>query len=428
MGNCQQCNDSVPNKTQEILTTKTTKSKQKVGKKLSKQEMKGVIKIQANFRGYVIRKKFQFKLSRSTAQKHSSSIINQKSSHNDLVIAETSQVKQNTLQIQQTVKRLPPRKDQEQETNQKQFCNADITININKEVKDDASSVSDLSRPTSNPIAISVEMNGLCFIPLQKKDQQLVQTNQQQKLPCIELQNGAFYEGQWKDGMIHGFGKYILSENSFYIGDWYENKPNGSGTFQHSNGDLFSGTWVDGQVKGKGKYTFSDGSYYDGEWKSDLPNGQGIQTYDGGWIYEGSFQEGFKSGFGKLIYPDGAVYEGRFENDLMSGFGTFAFSDGRTYTGEWRNGVKQGKGVFEWPDGRKYDGQYVNDLREGYGVITWPNGQKYLGLWKAGLQHGNGQIIKSNGATFRGKWIKGKMATTKLTTNTPAKVVKLVND
>lgn len=31
--------------------------------------------------------------------------------------------------------------------------------------------------------------------------------------------------------MIHGFGKYILSENSFYIGDWYENKPNGSGTF-----------------------------------------------------------------------------------------------------------------------------------------------------------------------------------------------------
>ncbi|CAK60721.1 unnamed protein product (macronuclear) [Paramecium tetraurelia] len=428
MGNCQQCNDSAPNKTQEILTVRTTKSKQQIEKKIDKQEYNGLIKIQAHFRGYLIRKKFHSKLSRSTAQKQSSSILDQKSSHNGLIIEKTSQIKKNTIQIQQSQKRLPQKQDEQQESNVKQFCIADITLHINKDIKDDASSFSDISRPPSTPIAISAEMNGLCYIPLQKQDQLLVSTKQQQKFPCIQLQNGCFYEGQWKNGMMHGFGKYILSENSFYIGELFENKPYGQGTFQHSNGDLFLGTWVDGQVQGKGKYTFSNGTYYDGEWQNDLPNGHGVQTYSGGWTYEGSFIDGFKSGLGKLVYPDGSIYQGRFENDLISGFGTLIFFDGRIYTGEWKNGIKNGKGVFEWPDGRKYDGQYINDLREGYGVLIWPNNQKYLGCWKAGLQHGNGQIIKCNGNTFKGQWINGKIANKKLGANTPAKVVKLSKD
>ncbi|CAD8203074.1 unnamed protein product [Paramecium octaurelia] len=418
MGNCQQCDNTDPIKTQEILTSKTTKSKQ--SKKITKNDLKGIIKIQANIRGFITRKKYKFKSSGSTAQKYGTSINQQKSSQNDSVIADSYQIAFKAQQIQQLQRRQSPIKILDQDDH-RQLCEADVTINIHKD--EDASSYSEVR----SKHLISFQMNELCFIPIHKKDQKRVQNEEQQKLSILQMKNGCYYEGQWKKGMVHGFGKYTLSETSFYIGEWIENKANGFGTFQHSNGDLYVGSWKDGTANGNGKYTFTDGTYYDGQWNNDLPNGQGKQTYEGGWIYEGSFQNGFKSGFGQLTYPDGTVYAGKFENDLMNGYGILKFPDGRTYNGEWKNGLKSGKGVFLWPDGRKYEGQFLNDQREGYGVLMWSNGQKYSGLWKEGLQHGNGQIIKANGATFRGRWIKGKIISTKFTTNTPAKVIKLVN-
>ena len=31
------------------------------------------------------------------------------------------------------------------------------------------------------------------------------------------------YEGQWKDGLRHGFGMYIWKDGDIYIGEWNKN-------------------------------------------------------------------------------------------------------------------------------------------------------------------------------------------------------------
>ncbi|CAD8179403.1 unnamed protein product [Paramecium pentaurelia] len=414
MGNCQQCtNFTLENKTAEIKT-KLTKSKHTLNfaNKFTPQNIEGVIKIQAVFKGYITRKQFSLL---STQQKHSSPILNHDilgfetfTNINDSPNQPQSLILKQNL-IQDKLQEEEEEKSKRQVEVNQQLCQS----NCNKDIQENQSQVSEFSHPSSLKKQFSFDMTSLCFIPKTKNDQLLILSQTQIKLPIIQMVNGAYYEGQWKNGKAYGFGKYIMVDTSSYVGEWVNNKANGFGTFQLIDGEFFMGHWIDNVVEGQGKYTFVDGTFYEGEWKNDLPNGIGVQTYSNGWRYEGSFLNGIKNGQGILRFPDGSIYEGSFERDVPS--------DGRIYTGEWKNGLKYGKGVFQWPDGSKYDGYYINDEREGYGILYWPNGQKYLGLWKQGLFHGNGQIIKPNGTSIKGKWIKGKRIQSKLNTNVSGK-------
>ncbi len=47
--------------------------------------------------------------------------------------------------------------------------------------------------------------------------------------------NGCRYEGQKKNGVRHGKGKYIYTNQGYYEGNWRANKINGTGTLYYPN-------------------------------------------------------------------------------------------------------------------------------------------------------------------------------------------------
>ena len=60
----------------------------------------------------------------------------------------------------------------------------------------------------------------------------------------------------------------------------------------YKDGRKYEGNWKNGIWNGRGKYTFNDGFGYEGEWKNGVENGMGILTYLNGDKYEVEFKNG----------------------------------------------------------------------------------------------------------------------------------------
>lgn len=52
---------------------------------------------------------------------------------------------------------------------------------------------------------------------------------------------GARYDGEWKKGLKHGFGKFYYPDGSVYCGEWKQNKKHGNGKYIYENGDVYEG-------------------------------------------------------------------------------------------------------------------------------------------------------------------------------------------
>ena len=68
--------------------------------------------------------------------------------------------------------------------------------------------------------------------------------------------DGDVYEGQWRDGKLHGQGKLTsLSGEVVYEGEWRDGKFHGQGKMKWSNGRVYEGEFQDGKRHGQGKMT-----------------------------------------------------------------------------------------------------------------------------------------------------------------------------
>jgi len=43
------------------------------------------------------------------------------------------------------------------------------------------------------------------------------------------FKNGSFYEGEWDDDMLNGYGRLIYSNGDMYEGEWWNNQCYGKG-------------------------------------------------------------------------------------------------------------------------------------------------------------------------------------------------------
>jgi hypothetical protein len=75
--------------------------------------------------------------------------------------------------------------------------------------------------------------------------------------------NGDRYEGEFKDGKMHGKGTLILSNGDKYIGDWVAGKRTGRGLYIWSSGVRYEGEFQNNMRTGHGNYTWVDGDRYE---------------------------------------------------------------------------------------------------------------------------------------------------------------------
>ena len=220
------------------------------------------------------------------------------------------------------------------------------------------------------------------------------------------------------------------------------------GTLWYAGGDRYQGEWKDGKMHGRGTYTYAEGdrqarpASHRGERATHSlgPTASsprpGPTTYPAAaaacghlglsWTacisrpapvlprrYEGDWKDDRRHGKGTVTYaaPDGGVaekFEGDWSDGRMHGYGKYLYTDGGIYEGEWLDGKMHGRGLYTFPNGNKYDGEWQNDVKEGYGVLQYINGERYEGYWKDDKAHGKGTLTYIHGDKYVGDWHAAK--------------------
>ena len=151
--------------------------------------------------------------------------------------------------------------------------------------------------------------------------------------------DGSEYEGDIKDGLRHGFGKYTHS-GDIYEGEWWNGCPHGKGKYTFHNNESYEGDYTNGKRNGKGVYTYKDGTTYDGDYKNGVQEGKGVIKYKlSGHVYEGDFRDNMLDGQGKMMYSDGRVYSGELRRGKLHGLGVMKAANGSIiFQGQWEEG------------------------------------------------------------------------------------------
>ena len=175
------------------------------------------------------------------------------------------------------------------------------------------------------------------------------------------------YEGEWKDGEMHGTGTLKISR-------------------------IFGGNMSSyGLVPFPFSWKLIDQGKYEGEWKNGKEHGKGIRFFRAG-----------------LMNNDIGKYEGEWKAGKYHGQGTFIDRDGggKIFIGKWKNG-KYFHGTYYFDNGDKHFGFFKDGLAEGHGTRTYSDGRKYTGEFKCTQYHGQGTYYSSSGGKLVGRFKRG---------------------
>jgi hypothetical protein len=117
------------------------------------------------------------------------------------------------------------------------------------------------------------------------------------------------WEGSCVNGKANGYGKATKYKNgqyeSTYEGDYKNGIREGKGKYTHIQGTIQEGIFVKGQMTGLGTEIFSNGDIYKGEFINYCMHGKGSYYQPSGDKFEGFFINGYYTG--KYTYSDGKV-------------------------------------------------------------------------------------------------------------------------
>jgi len=160
--------------------------------------------------------------------------------------------------------------------------------------------------------------------------------------------NGTFYhewsmyQGKFKHGKCHGHCVY-KGTSILYESDVDSVASDNDEAEWESNS--FVGDWKDGQLHGKGKFSFGDGSYYEGHYQDDARHGTGVMTEANGSVYEGEWVADARHGTGVMTEANGSVYEGEWQDSKPHGAGQLT-ENGDTYKVSFTNGIQHAECVL----------------------------------------------------------------------------------
>ena len=129
--------------------------------------------------------------------------------------------------------------------------------------------------------------------------------------------NGDEYTGEFKNGLFDGNGVHISKKGEKYSGQFKKGKREGNGKCKSENGESYFGYWKDNKRDGQGKYCFSNGDSYQGEFKEDMFNGKGNMFYSNGNRTIGNWENNKKNGKEYLFNNKGEIFYHYYENNTL---------------------------------------------------------------------------------------------------------------
>ena len=239
------------------------------------------------------------------------------------------------------------------------------------------------------------------------------------------------YEGQLKDGVMHGKGKLYREDGTlWYNAEFVDGDVTGLGTIYFTRSarsdmpgvDFMIGESLNGLPHGHSRYYYGDGSLaydgefsngertygrhyengvlvYEGQWKNKMYDGKGKYYKDGYLSYEGEFSKNAEHGYGKTYSKKGYVSaEGEYRNGVLEVHAKLYYPNGQIkYEGEFREGYRWGEGKEYYPNGKvEFEGTYWGHNRE-TGTYYYPNGNYYVGEFVNNSPHGQGKLFGPDG-------------------------------
>jgi|GEM_PF-653168 len=146
--------------------------------------------------------------------------------------------------------------------------------------------------------------------------------------------NGEWYDGEFKNGLFNGRGTYFNKDGSVSDnGQWIDGRKadpakntygcingdcgNGYGIFVWEQGARYEGEFKNGTMDGVGSYKDKNGEGFQGQWKAGKIEGYGVYHYhkNGNW-YIGQVNNGNCEGYGVVFNSDGTVnFAGQFKGN-----------------------------------------------------------------------------------------------------------------
>jgi hypothetical protein len=132
---------------------------------------------------------------------------------------------------------------------------------------------------------------------------------------------GSRFEGQFKNDKLTGHGTYTWPDGKTYTGMWKDGKANGKGVLKNgaksdSSMKEYDGEWREGLMHGYGRELLVNCEEYSGQWTYNNRHGHGQFTWANGDRFEGEFRDHKMHGYGVLRFPNGRKVRIEFDNDL----------------------------------------------------------------------------------------------------------------
>ena len=188
----------------------------------------------------------------------------------------------------------------------------------------------------------------------------------------VTFPDGSKYEGNFVDGLQQGRCKYKDHHGRQHVGEWVSR-------CRLLDGSMYDGLWKDGKPHGFGKRSYANGAVYKGEYCNGQEHGQGCYRHPtNGSQYIGAFHRGQRRGKCKHIDRHGTKKSGTWVSNRRLG----RRGDGPRYDGLWADGMPHGFGTCRFRDGEVYEGEFLDGARNGQGCWTAANGAiQTSGFW-----------------------------------------------
>ena len=231
--------------------------------------------------------------------------------------------------------------------------------------------------------------------------------------PVAVLPDGAKYDGDMMEEVIHGNGRMIWANGDRYDGEFRDGLFHGQGRYQFNDGRVYEGEFTRGAMTGTGSMTDPEGNVYTGELKSGMYHGQGSYESVLGHRYTGEFVDGAFTGRGSYSNNEGMEYKGEFRDWVFQGEGELKKENGDRYIGNFEQGSLQGQGEFIGKDGTHYEGGFNYGNYNGRGKLKTAEGDLYDGEFRYGQYHGKGTLTYARAVDDRNKvtgtWKNGEL-------------------